>query len=149
MRGVLFMKKLKKKRVKGMTLIEVIISLAIFTVLTAMMVEVGSVTKSLMMSTNHLTNKTTAESPIGAVRDVTGLQDAAKTVVVDPADAAQVDAAMGKTDLTVTVTSRGYTNDVAVTRYSTGAAAQMATANGTNCDTSKHMNGDLVFYDIH
>lgn len=137
--------KLKKKRVKGMTLIEVIIALAIFTLLAAIMVRVGAVTKSLMMNTNHLNNKTTAESPIGAVQDVDGLEEAANAVHSDPADA---QAAMQAVDMQVTVKSGSSNTVLNVTRYSTQAAAAEAAANGINCDTSKHMNGDLQFYVI-
>lgn len=137
--------KLKKKRVKGMTLIEVIIALAIFTLLAAIMVRAGAVTKSLMMNTNHLNNKTTAESPIGAVQDVDGLEEAANAVHSDPADA---QAAMQAVDMQVTVKSGSSNTVLNVTRYSTQAAAAEAAANGINCDTSKHMNGDLQFYVI-
>ena len=137
--------KLKKKRVKGMTLIEVIIALAIFTLLAAIMVRVGAVTKSLMMNTNHLNNKTTAESPIGAVQDVDGLEEAANAVHSDPADA---QAAMQAVDMQVTVKSGSSNTVLNVTRYSTQAAAAEAAANGINCDTSKHMNGDLQVYVI-
>ncbi len=137
--------KLKKKRVKGMTLIEVIIALAIFTLLAAIMVRAGAVTKSLMMNTNHLNNKTTAESPIGAVQDVDGLEEAANAVHPDPADA---QAAMQAVDMQVTVKSGSSNTVLNVTRYSTQAAAAEAAANGINCDTSKHMNGDLQFYVI-
>ncbi len=137
--------KVKKKRVKGMTLIEVIIALAIFTLLAAIMVRVGAVTKSLMMNTNHLNNKTTAESPIGAVQDVDGLEESANAVHPDPADA---QAAMQAVDMQVTVKSGSSNTVLNVTRYSTQAAAAEAAANGINCDTSNHMNGDLQFYVI-
>ncbi len=138
--------KLKKKRVKGMTLIEVIIALAIFTLLAAIMVRVGAVTKSLMMNTNHLNNKTTAESPIGAVQDVDGLEDIANAM--HPTDPAAAQSAINAVDMQVTVKSGSSNTVLNVTRYSTKLAADEAAANGINCDTSNHMNGDLQFYEI-
>ncbi len=143
--------KKKKKNVKGMTLIEVIIALLVFTIMTLVMVETGSVTKSLMMNTNHMTNKTVAESPIGSVQDVDGLEDAAANLVDvngDPLDQAAIDAELNQRSVTFTVTSGSFNAVINADKYSTQAAAKEATQNGRNCDTSNHMNGDLEFYVI-
>ncbi len=144
--------KMKRKKVKGMTLIEVIISMLIFTLLATIMVKTGSVTKSLIMNSNHVTNKTTAESPIGSVQDVAELEDAAKSQITtnggDPNDPAQVEAEIQKTPITIVVSSGGYTATINADKYSTAAAAKQATANGRNSDTSGHLNGDLEFYVI-
>lgn len=137
--------KLNKKKLKGMTLVEVIIALVIFVLLCTIMVRVGTITNSLLRNTDRMNNKTAAESPIGSVQDVDALRDAANAVYADPADALT---AMGETDLTVVVSSGSYTHNVDVKKYSAKAAGEQATANGMNCDTSDHMNGDLQFYVI-
>lgn len=144
--------KMKRKKVKGMTLIEVIISMLIFTLLATIMVKTGSVTKSLIMNSNHVTNKTTAEAPIGSVQDVNALEDAAKNQITvnggDPNDPAQVAAEVQETPVTIVVSSSGYTATINANKYSTAAAAKEATVNGRNSDTSGHLNGDLEFYVI-
>lgn len=139
------MKPTKKRTVKGMTLIEIIISMLIFTLLASIMVRVGAVTKSLMMNTNHLNNKTSAESTIGAVQDVSALTSTANAHYSTPQEAAD---AISETDLQITVSGSGFSATVDAKKYSTKAAADNATASGRNCDTSDHMNGDLQFYVI-
>lgn len=133
------------KRVKGMTLIEIIISMLVFSVLTLIMVKVGSVSKSLLMNSNHMYNKTTAEAPYGATRDATGLQNA----IIDPGTGAPMDDGTGNPmeiatePVTITVTSGGFTRSVNATKYSTAAAAALSDAN-----TNTNMDGDLDFYVI-
>lgn len=133
------------KRVKGMTLIEIIISMLVFSVLTLIMVRIGSVSKSLLMNSNHMNNKTTAEAPYGATRDFTGLQNA----IIDPIsltpklDADGNPLTVSTTPVTITVTSGGFTRSINTTRYSTAAAAALSDAN-----TNTNMNGDLDFYVI-
>lgn len=122
-----------KKTVKGMTLIEVIISMLIFTLLAAIMVEAGSVTKSLIMNTNHLNNKTTAESPVGTVRDVEQLEELASEATMP----------LETTPVTIRV---GTYSTVNADKYSTAAAAAVAQAAGKNCTTN--MDGHLEFYVI-
>ena len=133
------------KRVKGMTLIEIIISMLVFSVLTLIMVRVGSVSKSLLMNSNHVNNKTTAEAPYGATRDFTGLQNA----IIDPTtltpklDDDGNPLTVATTPVTITVTSGGFTRNINTTKYSTAAAAALSDAN-----TNTNMNGDLDFYVI-
>lgn len=133
------------KRVKGMTLIEIIISMLVFSVLTLIMVRVGTVSKSLLMNSNHMNNKTTAEAPYGATRDFTGLQNA----IIDPGTGGpKLDddgnpLTVAATPVTITVTSGGFTRNINTTRYSTAAAAALSDAN-----TNTNMNGDLDFYVI-
>lgn len=143
--------KKKKKNVKGMTLIEVIISMLVFTIMATVMVRTGQVTKSLMMNTNHVTNKTTAEAPIGSVQDVDALRDSASNLTDaggDPYDAADIAAELNETPVIITVTSGSFVETVNAKKYSTSAAAKEATNNGRNSDTSNHLNGDLEFYVI-
>lgn len=140
-----------KKSVKGMTLVEIIIALAVFTVMALMMVQIGSVTKALMMNTNHMNNKTLAEAPVGSIQDVEGLNDAANNLVDDAGDPlaqADIDAVVNKRPVTFTVTSGAFSATINADKYSSAAVAKEATQNGRNCDTSKHMNGDLEFYVI-
>ncbi len=140
------MKKLNKK-LSGMTLIEVIVSLFVFSVIALLMVKMGSVTKSLMMNTNHLNNKTNAEGPVAAVRDADALNNAVMTFT-DESGAPVTDAAgnpfvVETLPVAITVTLNGKSYVVNSVRYDTAIAAA---ASGKNCDTN--MNGDLNFYVI-
>jgi prepilin-type N-terminal cleavage/methylation domain-containing protein len=128
-----------RKKVKGMTLIEVIISLFIFTVMATVMVRVGQVSKSLIMQTNHLNNKVTAEAPVAAVQNANALTATASGLV----DAAGDPVGVTSQSVDITVTSGGYSATVSTTRYSTDVMAQASSA---NCDTN--MQGDLQFYVI-
>ncbi len=127
-----------KKKLKGMTLIEVIISMLIFTLLATIMVKAGSVTKSLMMNTNHLNNKTVAEAPVGAVADVEALQDDEGNFIA----ATDNNGAAIAIETPVTITVGDYGN-VNANKYSTAA---IAAASDRNCQTN--MNGHLEFYVI-
>lgn len=133
------MKSNMKKKLKGMTLIEVIVALAIFVVMTLMMVQVGAVTKSLMLQTNHLNRKTAAESPIASVQDVDALTDLAAGIVDDEGNAMVVSA----TPVTFTISANGSsrTSVVNTVKYSSQAAGE---AEDPNFDTN--MRGHLEFY---
>ncbi len=132
------MKKLKKK-VSGMTLIEVIIAMLVFSIMSLVMVQIGSVTKSLMMNTNHMNNKTNAEAPIAAVKDVSALNEAASDATDESGNAHVIETL----PVTITVSVPGYSALVNAVKYDTGAAAA---ASDRNCDT--RMDGDLEFYVI-
>lgn len=140
--------KIKKKNVKGMTLIEVIIALLIFTLLASIMVRVGSVTKSLMMNTNHMNNKVAVEAPVAAVQNTDDLTDAAANIQETDSNGDPVDnsALAAGQPVSITVKSQGYTYTANANKFSTAAMAREATQEGRNCDTS--MQGDLEFYVI-
>lgn len=140
------MKKCNKK-VSGMTLIEVIISMLVFSIIALLMVKMGSVTKSLMMNTNHMNNKTNAEAPVAAVRDADALNNAVQNFT-DESGQAITDTngnpyAVETLPVTITVSGSGFTYTVNGVRYDTAIAAA---ASGKNCDTN--MQGDLDFYII-
>ncbi len=133
------MKSKMKKKVKGMTLIEVIVALAIFVVMTLMMVQVGAVTKSLMMQTNHMNRKTAAETPIASVQDVDALNTLAAGILDDEGNAMEVEA----TPVTFTISANGSSQTAIVNtvKYSSHAAGEAA---DPNFDTN--MSGHLEFY---
>ncbi len=137
MKAVRFKKPtLARKKLKGMTLIECIIALLVFTLMGAMMAVICSTVTSLMLNTNHMNNKTNAESPAAAVQDVTalhGLTDAAGNPIE-----------VETQPTVIRVTSGSFNTNVNADRYSTQGLAE---ASSQNCDTN--MNGDLQFYVIH
>ncbi len=135
------MKSKMKKKVKGMTLIEVIVALAIFVVMTLMMVQVGAVTKSLMMQTNHLNRKTAAEAPIASVQDVDALNTLAANI--KDADGNPNPMVVEQTPVTFTISANGSSKTTVVNtvKYSSHAAGE---AEDPNFDTN--MRGHLEFY---
>lgn len=135
----------KRKRVKGMTLVECIIALLVFTIAALIMVTAGSTACKLRREASHISNKTDAELPIANVRDVS-------------AAAAWTDASgntvSAQSSVTVTVgtvsvdgagnTTMGGTNYATynATKYNTAKAAMDA----VNADTA--LDADLEFYVI-
>ena len=69
MKGVIIMKKKFIKKVKGMTLIEILVAMAVFTVAGLMMVKVGAASKTQLMNSNHMNNKIQAEVAVGTSED--------------------------------------------------------------------------------
>ncbi len=132
------MKKKTRRKAKGMTLIEVIISMLVFGVAGLIMVVTGTTTKKLMMNTNHMNNKINAEAPVAAVRDVGKVQEAAQSVT-DPSTGVEMQVATTEVDITVTV--GGKAQIVKTRKYSTAA---MAAADSNNTNTN--MQGHLDFY---
>lgn len=57
-----------KKRLKGMTLIEIIVSLALFTVMSAVLLTACLYVNRMIIRTNKLTNKVNYQSPIAENR---------------------------------------------------------------------------------
>ena len=137
------MKLKMKKKVKGMTLIEVIVALAIFVVMTLMMVQVGAVTKSIMMQTNHLNRKTAAESPIASVQDVFGMNEFAATMLDGDNNPMVVDST--PTTFTITVGNNTANQSVVnAVKYSYQVAEDAK--DDPYFDTN--MRGHLAFYVI-
>ncbi len=115
------------KRVKGMTLIEILIAMAVFAVAGLMMVKVGAASKSQLMNSNHLNNKTQAEAAIGGKKDKDTLNTYGST---------------GEQDVTFTVGSYA---PITAKRYDTLAADAVS---GKNCDTGLGNDESLQFYII-
>ena len=119
-----------KKTVKGMTLIECIIALLVVGIAGTIMVVAGTTTKRFILNSNHLNNKTEAESSVGANQNVDKLNDLSAASGV----AVQQDA--------VTITVGGY-GSVNATRYHTNAASA---ASPKKVDTGLADDASLEFY---
>ncbi len=65
----------KKRTVKGMTLVEVMVALCIFTVMTVMMVQIVKTSNALLTNATHTNNKVTIEAPIAELA-IDGGEDA-------------------------------------------------------------------------
>ena len=66
---------MKKKKFKGMTLIEVIVAIAVLGIAGLVLAEVGRVATNTMYRTNHLNRKINSESPTVNVKNVGALED--------------------------------------------------------------------------
>ncbi|MBQ8012369.1 MAG: hypothetical protein IJ265_12515 [Oscillospiraceae bacterium] len=108
----------------------------------------GSVTKSLMMNTNHMNNKIAVESPVAAVQSVGDLSSAVGNINETDSNGNPVDnsALANGQAVTFTVKYSGFSYTANTKKYSTHAMAKEATQEGRNCNTS--MQGDLEFYVI-
>lgn len=129
-------KRLIRKKLKGMTLIECIIALLVFTLMGAMMAVICSTVTSLMLNTNHLNNKTNAEAPAAAVQDVAALNG----LVDGSGNPIEVET----TSEVVRVTSGSFVRNIDATKYNTQGLAESSMQ---NCDTN--MQGDLEFFVLH
>ena len=133
----------KTRKLRGMTLVEIIISMFIFSVIALMMVQIGVVTKNLLMNANHVNNKTSAESPVAAARNFKALQvveegtSEYKEITDNNGNAVTVHQPVEfeiKTEDGKIVTQKWH-------KIRTGAAADES---GKNCNTN--FDGDLEFY---
>lgn len=120
--------KLMKKTVKGMTLMECIIAILVLGIMGTIAARIAQISCTVMMDTNHLENKTNAEAPHGAVRDVS-IED---TVAYPDFDSSH------KQNIQISVNSYG---TVDATEYSAEAAAKAASGN-----TNSNMNAHLHYY---
>lgn len=119
----------KPKKVKGITLIECIISMLVLGIAGLIMAEVGSVANRLMIDTNHLNNKTDAEAPVALVRDDSWTDKSGAPLV-----------SSGSVTITVDGPAGGPSSHTA-DKYSTGAVAADSDQN-----TDTQMTGNLDFY---
>lgn len=62
----------KKRNLKGMTLVEIIISLFIFTLMALMMVRIASVSTNLTTNANHVNRKVTVQAPLAEMQNTDG-----------------------------------------------------------------------------
>lgn len=117
------------KKVKGMTLVEIIIAMTVFAVAGTMMVKVGAASKSQLKNSNHLINKTQAEVAVGSSdRAITKLRDD-----------------YGGNGETVVEFSSPF-GTVSGWRYDTLNADEYS---GKDCDTGLADNESLQFYKIN
>ncbi|MBP0973045.1 MAG: prepilin-type N-terminal cleavage/methylation domain-containing protein [Oscillospiraceae bacterium] len=126
------MKSVKKKTVKGMTLIEIIIAILVLGVMGTMMCLIGSTVAKVMIDTNHLNNKTTAEAPIAIAQD-------ANSVVAAPTTVGSIK---------ITTTNGGFSDRTvplsSVEKYSTKEYGDALGEQGQS-----NMNGNIVFYKLN
>lgn len=68
------MKRTRKKnfKCKGMTLIEIIISLFIFSLMALMMVRICTTSNDLTRNANHVNRKVTAQAPLAEIQNTSG-----------------------------------------------------------------------------
>lgn len=134
------MKNSKKKSVKGMTLIEIIIAIMVLGIMGTIMCTIGATASKMMISTNHLNNKTQVEAPVAISRD-TATAQAARTdsngnPITIPAPAQLNNGIAVKSSKFSTVTYN-------VKRYTT---APLSDEVGEQAHST--MDGDMVFYTI-
>lgn len=65
-----FLSKTRKKTAKGMTLIECMIALCVFSIAAAVMVETGIVVNRMVQETTHLNGKVAVQAPKAETQDV-------------------------------------------------------------------------------
>lgn len=135
--GVESLKLKKNKKFSGMTLVEIILSMFIFGVISLIMVQIGVATNSTMFNTNHMNNKTNAESPIANVRDVNALKDGTGNIKEVTVDGKTFTAADIEQNVAFTVDGKSYS----AKRY----LAAVGSAESVN-NTNTNMNGHLHFY---
>lgn len=110
------------KRVKGMTLIEVLIAMAIFGIAGTLMVKIGSAAKTQLLSSSRINNKTQAEAAIGNGERLTDLTAMSTATSVST----------NETEITFNIGGYG---SVTAKRYDTLAADKDAESKGINCKT--------------
>ena len=131
------MRKLKtkvKKTVKGLTLLECIIAILVLAIMGVVVCRVAQISCSIMINTNHLENKTNAEAPYGAVRDV----QIESLPGFDPSDTSQ------KKNVTIKVGTSA-DDDVYGVVQATEYSAKVAADNAPN-DTTANSNAHLRYY---
>lgn len=120
----------KRRAVKGMTLMECIVSILVFGIAGTIMCRVATTAYSHLQNANHLNNKVNAEAPVASIQNTATLYDATLGDVAAPAQ-----------DVQVTVTSGGVSCTVNAERYDTSCMASRS-----NRDTDNSLNTDIHFY---
>lgn len=117
-----------RKKVKGMTLAEVIIAMAVFAIAGTVMVQVGTASKSQLLNSNHMTTKTQVEVAVGTNdRAIDDLNDYGGN---------------GEQEVEFNVGGFGTIDGK---RYDTLSADGNS---GKNCDTNLDANASLQFYKV-
>lgn len=148
----------KRKSAKGMTLIEVIISILVFGVTGLIMVTCATTTCNFLRESTHVTNKTNAEGPVAIVQDPGALTNAEGQIIANKQAEA---AANGETyeiptdtngdplplyttaAVDVTVRLGSSTQTITAKRYTTASLGDL----GGELNVTK-FGGDLEFYVI-
>lgn len=127
------MKKVIKTKVKGMTLIEIIISIAVLAIIGSMMARIGTLSNNFLRNSVHVNEKTVVEGPVAAAANPNSSFAEQKT------DGADADGNVG-----ITVTTGGKNINIKAKRYTTSHAADgkdIAQTNG-------NMNVDFLDVDL-
>lgn len=141
---------MKQKKLKGMTLIEVIISMLVFGVTGIIMVTCATTTCSFLREANHVTNKVNAEGPVAIVQDPAELAEAesiAESLAI--ADTNDVGETVGAIPVYPTetvnigITAGGKTATITGKKYTTKSLGDL---HGDSAVTN--FTGDLEFYVI-
>ena len=127
--------KRKHKKLKGMTLIECIIAMAILAITGVIVAKTGAVTNRLFINANHLNNKTQAESKVGSIKDTDKLRDYCDTNSVSIDDQSQ------EVIITVQESGGGSYPNIKAKKYATKMA------DTKDCDTNLSDAASLQYYD--
>ncbi len=117
----------KKKKLKGMTLIEIIISLFIFSLMALMMVRIATVCTNLTRNANHVNKKVTVQAPLAEIQNT----DGTLTQQVDD-------------NMKITVSIGGHSVNVTGAQYSTA----QATVGNNFANTNANINLEFVKIDL-
>ena len=124
------MKRNRKPRVKGMTLVEIIIAIAVLAVIGMIMVRIGTLSNNFLQNSFRVNRKTTIEAPVAAAANP------GSTYVTPQTEGADADGNVG-----LTVTRGGKAINIKAKRYTTSVPA-------TNEDAQTSANMDLDFLDV-
>ena len=84
--------KKNKKKLKGMTLIEIIIALAVFAMLGVLLVTASNVINAHIRATNNLNRKVTVQGPIAEAKNTAdAIADGTIEISVTPAGVSKID----------------------------------------------------------
>ncbi|MDE6088593.1 MAG: prepilin-type N-terminal cleavage/methylation domain-containing protein [Oscillospiraceae bacterium] len=122
------------KKLKGMTLIECIIAMAVFSIATLIMVRMTQVAMNLLKNSNHVNNKIAAEAPAAAIQNNTVLYD-------DEGGTVETAPVAEEVTFQVKYGAKEYT--VNAKKYDTSCMASRS-----NRDTGSGLDADLDFYRI-
>ncbi|MBE6876811.1 MAG: type II secretion system protein [Ruminococcus sp.] len=128
---------MKTKKLKGMTLIEVIVAIAVLGVAGMVMARLGSAASSVMLNTNRVNNKVNVEAPVVSTKNEEVLKVPGTDDFLEPTD-------LNGEDTVVSV-------DIQVGSYGTYESERFSTAALGNKEadrTDTNLQGDLEFYKV-
>lgn len=127
------MKKVIKTKVKGMSLVEIIISIAVLAIIGSMMARIGTLSNNFLRNSIHVNEKTVVEGPVAAAANPSSNFAEQKT------DGADADGNVG-----ITVTTGGRAINIKAKRYTTSHASDGKSIAQTN----GNMNMDFLDVDL-
>jgi len=143
----------KKKTLKGMTLIECIIALAVLAIAATVMARIVSVSCNVMKNTTRMNNKIVVEAPAAIIQDGDYVEDVVTNNVDSAGNAlpARVSAdGMNHDvdDVVITVSAGGSSTSYRTKKYDTWALAQASDRDcyTSNDPTQSQRDGNLQFY---